>query len=659
MAWITDGQQAGALDESDIHQTAEIRQFLSRSNEGQFILVASKGMGKTTLMRLKREQLQNDHSGITLIPNNNETDTVSLPSMVHNSLLRGLQDEEYWLALWQTAIMVSVIVSSNVSAEVASRQRATKKVADFALPQMIIDDLIDALQEERPARQKPSEILDSLLKFSKVDFDIFRRADMAQLTFIFRDVIASGCAVFIDSLDQELETKFPGDIEVWRFGQLGLLRAAWEINRLNNHVKVFVSVRQEAWASYKAPVKNNIVGSTIILRYSDKDLKVIFEKAIEKNDGPYSIEEFIGFRTINNIYLNRPEDVFEFLKRHTVGTPRWFVMLGSRIATIRDTRGVITDPELLAAHELEIAETVNDYSAKLAEEFLDSEMRMFFMGSEPTRQVKLLLGSVQSTVLTLPNLQRLSERYLSVNQHGMRHPFCLLLNLGLLGFAERNQTNPRPYIRFRMPYEFDWHYHDILPKGQDSLFFLHPSLHQMAQDCSSGFRFSPVRIGNRLPLEQSDLDEIKKRRIRIFVSYSSRDWEHGVRELIEEIEDQFNEWGVPIDMWVDREKMEGAQGYLKQMAEGNRRSEIMLLCASQNSMASEPVMHEIGHRMDMDFRNKQHTMFTVILDDMPIADLPMGLEGDHIIRISQSNFRVENLADQIRNKHSRIKRSDS
>lgn len=651
MPWITDAQLAGSLDEADTHQTQDIRRFLARGNEQQFIIVASKGMGKTTLMRLKREQLQKAEEGLTLIPFNDETDIVSLPSSPDRSLLSALREEPYWRALWQTAIMTSVILNAGPSHEVVARQRASREAEGLGLPMDIASDLAAVLLRGETIRRKPSEILDALLQGGKGAFESFRNSGYSKLTKIYRDVVTHGCAVFIDSLDQALEAQFPGDLEVWRTGQLGLMRASWELTRINHHVKTFVSIRQEAWASFVDPIKNNMAGSTINIKYTDNDLSRIFELAIQKNDGDYSIHEFFGMRYIYNHYIGSSEEIFDFVKRHTVGVPRWLVMLGSEISNIRDGRGWIHDQAHLERHQRAIADTINREAANLAKTYLDAEMRLFFKGSDPVSEVKLLLARVQSTVLTLANISRLNERYLEISRSPIDYPFCLLINLGLIGHSVRTLVSPSPVMNFRMPYEFDWQYEDILPSSRDTLYFLHPCLHQMAQDSNDHFRYYGLRIANKAELSTDDIDRISSRRFNVFISYKSEEWSPCVSNIVYNLEDAFNEAGEFADVWVDRVKMEGARKYLAQMSEANETSEFMVFCASRRSVASPAVLHEVMQRKDRDFKSGKETIFTVIIDDLPISDLPVGLSTDHVLQYDSPSFKISELARQIAERH--------
>ena len=79
--------------------------------------------------------------------------------------------------------------------------------------------------------------------------------------------IGSACFVFIDSFDQALNDILPEETDVWRAGQCGLMRAAWELSRHNRHVKVFATIRQEAYASFRNAETLNIQGSVLLIEY--------------------------------------------------------------------------------------------------------------------------------------------------------------------------------------------------------------------------------------------------------------------------------------------------------------------------------------------------------------------------------------------------------
>ena len=412
--WNTDAQFAGVLNEIHLYQNPDIRDFLSRTNFKKFIIVSSKGMGKTLLMRHKREQLQNSPDGFLLIPHDEQSDYVNLPSSPSKTVYASLKDVNFWEDLWKTSLMVSMILHQKHSLDEIEKIDLLDQLDLCGLPSEIEELLIANTQSGHAFHKRPSTILDILLREGKRPFETFRKKGINRLFEIFLDVVKSGCAVFVDSLDQELNKRFPNNLDIWCNGQIGLLVASWELSRHNRHAKIFVTIRQEAFASFKSPEKLNIQGSILLIKYSKKDLRKIFEISIQAYEGAYTVEEFIGFKKIYNGYIRIWEDIFDYIERHTIGVPRWLMILGQDIANIRAGRGVIQEKKLVKAHQKAIADTVNEVSGNtLAKSYLDGELRLFFNGHEPIDVLRQLLKHVQSTVLSMANLVRLNDRYQS------------------------------------------------------------------------------------------------------------------------------------------------------------------------------------------------------------------------------------------------------
>ncbi|CAN0573662.1 unnamed protein product, partial [Ectocarpus sp. 12 AP-2014] len=438
-SWNTDAQFASELNSANLHKNSAINSFLGRRNFEKFIIVASKGMGKTLLMRHKREQLQHAPEGVLLIPSGEQSDYVNIPSHPSKSIIKSLEDATFWEDLWKASIISSMILNNANNLSDEEIDRRISLIEDSNLPQELAEMLIDNTITGEEQNVRPSRILDIILREGKNPFELFRKYGLNNLIDIYHNAIRSGCAVFIDSLDQELNKRFPGNLEIWCAGQIGLLKASWELSRNNRHAKVFVTVRQEAFASFKDPEKLNIEGSILLIRYDDQDLRKIFQLAIKAYDGDYSIQDFFGFEKIYNGFIRVHEEPFEYLKRHTIEVPRWLMILGQSISELRAERGLILDPRVKKSHQRQVAETINSIAGeKLASSYLEGELKLFFNGREPMVVVRELLKYVQSTVLSYANLERLSERYSSHANDPVAHPFCLLMNIGLLGHTAPN-----------------------------------------------------------------------------------------------------------------------------------------------------------------------------------------------------------------------------
>ena len=48
--------------------------------------------------------------------------------------------------------------------------------------------------------------------------------------------------------------------------QAGMIEAAWDLMNTNRHIKIFATIREEAFASYESDIKTNLYGATSALR---------------------------------------------------------------------------------------------------------------------------------------------------------------------------------------------------------------------------------------------------------------------------------------------------------------------------------------------------------------------------------------------------------
>lgn len=646
--WNTDAQFAHDLSDRSLHQNASIKSFLAPRNLERFIVVASKGMGKTLLMRHKREQLQASTEGFLLIPIGQQSDYVNLPSSPSSSILKSLEDATFWEDLWKASIMISMIVNHDHDLSETETYGFLDCIEKCRFPRDVVNILSENIGTGKASTTRPSTILDIFLREGKGQFETFRKFGLNSLFEMYYEFVRSGCAVFIDSLDQELNKRFPGNLEIWCAGQIGLLKASWELTRNNRHAKVFVTIRQEAFAGFKDPEKLNIAGSVLLIKYTKKDLRSIFQLAIHAYDGNYSIAEFFGFEKIYNGFIKIHEDSFEYLERHTIGAPRWLMILGQDLSELRTDRGLIKDAVLKKSHQRQVAEIINSTAGeKLATSYLEGELKLFFGGLEPMNVIKDLLRYVQSTVLSFANLQRLSDRYNAGVDQSLPHPFCLLMNIGLLGHTAPNASSTGLIQKFRRPYEFDWDYDNILPAAGGTYFLLHPCIHFMAQICNEHFKFSKARIGNGLTWSKANERSVVANKATIFVSYATADWDPTVRQVVEELENYFNENGVIADIWIDRRKMRAGSGFLGQMQKGISESRFLILMASANSLRSKPVQAEWQEKFIQGFGESYDNLFPFLIDDTSFQDLPVFLKNIHSYRYEEKPENVHKLAEDI------------
>jgi hypothetical protein len=430
--------------------------------------------------------------------------------------------------------------------------------------------------------------------------------------------INSGCFAFIDSFDQELSRHFGTDLNIWCAAQNGLLRASWELSRHNRHVKVYATVRQEAYASFSDTERANIRGSLLLLEYSKLDLRHIFTNAVRYYENVETIPQFVGLEKIYNGYLRLHEDPFEYLHRHTIGIPRWLMTMGTEISNSREGRRIVKGETARKTHQKTITDLVNRISADLlAADYLKSEMGFFFDGGQPDYLIDKLLGRINSTVLSFSGLSRISHKYveekLATAVSGTNHPFCLLYNLGLLGVVANSPSSTNRFQLFKKPYEFDWNYEEILPKDPDGYYLLHPSLHHIVQKNNIRFNFNKVRIGDGLLWSDKDDKKIDKETVKLFISYAHEDVET-VEDIAETIEDFLNTKSILHDIWLDKWSMKSGRWIQDQLFEGLNRSDFLILIISTHSLGSNAVTVEWKTKFAEKIRSGSDSVLPFIID---------------------------------------------
>ena len=226
-------------------------------------------------------------------------------------------------------------------------------------------------------------------------------------------------AVFVDTIDEYFEGYVDSgdpseadasylhrnrDSRIWIVGQLGICRAIRELLGVNPHVKIFASIRKEAFNSLDYYDRNavNISSLVVQLHYSGEELSHIFDKNIEamqredlaQPSEAMPIARFIGPSNtmIVNPITKKSEFFYDFVLRHSLYRPRDLMLIGGKIAQI--PAGVRTQQRLRAAVDQAAGEIVWHYLA---------EMRG--MTEVPDRS---LFGLIPSNVLDRSALKRIA-----------------------------------------------------------------------------------------------------------------------------------------------------------------------------------------------------------------------------------------------------------
>src|SRR5450631_635295 len=366
-AWTVDADDirvAEDFDDSLLHRTPEIDGFLTPDRDDKFIVIGTKGFGKTLLLKAKRILYQREGHAICLPSGNLLDKPIGDKIFSRESIAFFAASSLPWSKVWLAAIALAVLKHVGAAGGLKVGARLSGLIGDAQL-HSVIDHFVRLLDFT------PSE-----LQRCATDTDGHLVPRLRALN--------SPLVIFIDGID-EYFNKHVEDIpaspsvtgelspNVWFFSQLGLVEVAYQLRRINHHLKIFAAIRKEAYA--RLPQRTAMVqqyrGSAVDIVYSPESLHEIFVNNVRlvkpdrmvKPDLARSkpLEAFLGRASVTDTYTREEEDAFEYVCRHTLLRPRDLMTIGERLGALRpDER----------RNEHRMKEAVNQAATEIAHEYL-------------------------------------------------------------------------------------------------------------------------------------------------------------------------------------------------------------------------------------------------------------------------------------------------
>ncbi|HEY7040474.1 MAG TPA: hypothetical protein VID28_16555 [Methylomirabilota bacterium] len=465
-AWTVDADDirvAEDFDESLLHRTPEIDGFLTPDRDDKFIVIGTKGFGKTLLLKAKRIIYQQERRAACLPVGSLLDKPIGDKIFGRETLAFFAASPLPWSKLWLTAIAVATLKHLDQARGLRVGPKLAALIADDHL-RGVVDHFV------------------RLLDWSPSDLQRCATDTDGRLVPLLR-AVTSPVSIFIDGIDEYFNKHIEGrpaspsvtgelSPNVWYFAQLGLVEVAYQLRRLNHHLKVFAAVRKEAYSRLPQTtvMAQQYRGSAVDIVYSTASLREIFVNNIrlEKTDRMVRperridpVEAFLGRATVAHTYTGEEEDAFEYLCRHTLLRPRDLMTLGERLAGLR--------PEE-RAHERRLKEVVNQVATEIAYEYL-AEIAPYLGDLDLDRFLHRLPGHV----LTRAQVEGLFHEH---NRHTggfeERHVFCALYRIGLLGCVQHDWVRGEWVQRFLRPGEGTLGSERVLPQSTDYL--VHPAL---------------------------------------------------------------------------------------------------------------------------------------------------------------------------------------
>ena len=465
-AWTVDADDirvADDFDEALLHRTPEIDTFLASDHDDKFIVIGTKGFGKTLLLKAKRILYQRDGRGVCLPTGSLLDKPIGDKIFSRESLAFFAASPLPWSKVWLAAIALTALKHADALDGLKVNARLTSLVRDAQL-HGVIDHFV------------------RLLDFSPSDLQRCATDTDGHLVPRLR-ALKSPITIFIDGIDeyfnkhvedQPSHASVNGELSpnVWYYSQLGLVEVAYQLRRVNHHLKVFAAIRKEAYASLprRTAMAQQYRGSAVDIVYSPESLREIFVNNVRlvKADRMVRptrvrsnpLEAFLGRTSVTDTYTREEEDAFEYVCRHTLLRPRDLMTIGERLAALQpDVR----------RHENRMKEAVNHAATEIALEYL-AEIAPTIGHVDLERLMQRLPGHI----LTRAEVDAFSSNSSDEGLADAPQLFWALFRVGLLGYVQHDRVRGEWRQRFLRPGEAALDPEGSLPPSTHYL--LHPIL---------------------------------------------------------------------------------------------------------------------------------------------------------------------------------------
>jgi serine/threonine protein kinase len=484
-AWATDANQIDIADlDKVLFRNDMVNSFLNSRH--QHFISATKGFGKTLLLTCKRRMLSRSHASrdqtLTMVPEGRPyLDFMSEMRSLSSRYEVPLSDMSTTKRLWSAALRVSAI----------SHHPATIDETDAGEMDIFPSRIRRWLSG---AKVQPTIVFKELTALS-----VGQLNNLIDRTENFLDQkmrqIHGSVYFFIDKVDQAIRHL---SRDAWIAIQAGLIEAAWEMMNANSHLKVFATIRQEAFSNYQSDIKSNLFAATLSLNYSEDELHSLLDQLALCYEGCPTFADFLGLNVVRHGRRPTPEDAFQYVLRHTCGRPRDLVAIASAVSTRRSTLS-----------ESALREIVQQTCTDVVISNLFDKMQVFLdcLGDRDARL--RFLCTLPSNILEKSGAVRLCEvfnglepgtlKHFGEDSSEIFHPFRDLYFVGLLGFVQRNHETGLMTQRFRRP-------HDPIAAGvaempDTMMYLIHPALDTFIrrQRTRTPFvQFQHIRVGDNL-----------------------------------------------------------------------------------------------------------------------------------------------------------------
>ena len=472
--WVVDAKDIEPEDLDQfhgqlLHLNSQIADFLDPSATEEMLVIAPKGFGKTLLLKAKRQSMRQRYG--TMLP---ERALVDKPSanpdlMSHREYGAVRETEAYWKALWSIALTLAVEKHLGVvPAALAGRSRRSCATRTCAAPATCSPICW-------PCRATP------ISRRSRTTWRICCRRSGGS---------TARSRMFVDNIDEYFEDFLAADLvdseeqraiyrSYWHFAQVGIALAARDLHAINNHVKIFASIRKEVFqrSFLGNPLGLQLAGSALDLHYAREDLIEIIRKNIDAERKRNLVEpgakdpwvRFLG-PARHAASCTRPPATRRRSARSGSATP------SAGRATSRSSAATSRRSIRRRRTRETVRQQITRSAAAIAQGFI-TEMSPHL----PHFDREILFRLIRRNVIPRAELERWRRQYDRLfarkarRQRPVRcHAFASMFKIGLLGYVGMHPETAELVQYFRHPGEVPLDRNDVLPDAEH--FLIHPSL---------------------------------------------------------------------------------------------------------------------------------------------------------------------------------------
>jgi hypothetical protein len=496
--WPIDADNIIYNEKTIFYSTERIKSFLSKENDTQSFIIATKGIGKTFLLNMKKMMLRKSFifipkSGIDKFTANRVQSDESINLFVNPDTIA---------TLWSASIILAALKSTGF---------------EFNEKEEIKSSLIKIYNDGNVKRV--TDFFSHLISSGRDNFFRLHEDFNNSLIPHYRN-INTPIAIFIDNIDEyfrdhlernnvSIDAPVP---DLWYSSQMGLILSFFDLHKLNHHIRLFATIRKEAYYKYQGEIDlfQQLSERTLELSYTTEELRELFVEYIrgEKDDKfiypglrkTNVIKAFFGFDKISHEHLMpKQEDLIQYIIRHTLSRPRDLMQIGFALSNIGKNE---------RRDEQKFKDIVHDESKKIVENYR-AEVKPYIEDNDFDDNYTTVLKHIESNALprdelivicSLVNKTTTMEcRELTCEQCKKNHIFCTLYKIGFIGTVYNEGTAGMGRQVFSLPGEKIFMTGHLLPESD--VYLIHPILNQMIMEVSKKFmdkRNKENIIGNGL-----------------------------------------------------------------------------------------------------------------------------------------------------------------